>query len=202
MHTCTCAHALVHMHTGSRCGEAARRTCAVLAASLRAFASFIAWTGLRVSEAITPSSKSYLYDVVGEGAALLTLNGWELTPQAMFAQGQRNHRSAAGVGQLCSVWPCDQLFGALYQVSVAGSALCVAVGNCRRHRCKERVCVELQRLQRLQQPERRRLLRRRLRCRRLLRSRLLRRRILCSRLLRCRRLSWNCSATIHSLETA
>ena len=47
----------------------------------------------------------------------------------------------------------------LYQVSEAGSALRVAVGYGRRNRCAEIVCVERQRLQRLQQPELRRPLR-------------------------------------------
>ena len=60
------------------------------------------------------------------------------------------------------LWVYDQPTGALYQVSKAGSALGVAVGDGRRRRPAECVCVERQRLQRLQQPERRRLLRRRL----------------------------------------
>ena len=83
---------------------------------------------------------------------------------------------------MCSVWPCDQRTGALYQVSEAGGALLVAVGNGRRNRCAEIVCVERQRLQRLQQPEGRRPF-----CGRPLRRRFLP---------LCRPLSWNCSATI------
>ena len=64
---------------------------------------------------------------------------------------------------------CHQLTGALDQVGDAGSALGVAVGDGRRRRCAECVCVERQRLQRLQQPERRSLRRR---LRRLLRDRI------------------------------
>ena len=197
-----CAYARVHAHAYARGGlqlglsplckgaghNTARRTCAVKAGSLSAFASFIAWTGLRVSEAITPSSKSYLYDGWRGCKSLLTLNGWELPPQAYILERR---------GWDSSVWPCDQLTGALYQISNAGSALRVAVGNGRRNRCAERVCVERQRLQRLQQPELRRPLRRRP-----LRRRLLRRRLLRRRLPRCRPLSENCSATMALLAWA
>jgi hypothetical protein len=183
----------------------ARRTCAVKAGSLRALASFIAWTGLRVtglSEAITPSSKSYLYDGWRGCKPLLPLSRWELPPQAciwatteaVLAQG---HRDQERRGWDSSVWPCDQLTGALYQVSEAGSALLVAVGNSRRNRCAERACVERQRSQRLQQPKLRRPLRRRP-----LRRRLLRRRPLRRRLPRCRFLSWSCSATMALLARA
>eukprot|EP00964_Phaeocystis_antarctica_P073958 scaffold45427_cov54-Phaeocystis_antarctica.AAC.1 len=58
--------------------------------------------------------------------------------------------------------PVEQL--AFYQVSEAVSALGVTVGDGSRRHCAECVCVERHRLQRLQQPERRRchLLRRRL----------------------------------------
>jgi len=70
------------------------------------------------------------------------------------------HRSACG----CAINLC----GALYQVSETGSDLGVAVGDGSRRRCAECDRVERQRLQWLQQPERR--------CRRLLRCSLLRRR--------------------------
>ena len=53
------------------------------------------------------------------------------------------------------LWVYDQPTGALYQVSEAGSALGVAVGDGHRRYPTECVCVERQRLQRLQQPERR-----------------------------------------------
>ena len=76
------------------------------------------------------------------------------------------HRSACG----CAINLC----GALYQVSETGSALGVAVGDGRRRRCAECDRVERQRLQRLQQPERRSLLRRRLLRRRPLRLRMIR----------------------------
>ena len=49
---------------------------------------------------------------------------------------------------------CDQRTGALHKVSDASGALGVAVGDGRRRRPAECVCVEQQRLQRLQQPER------------------------------------------------
>jgi hypothetical protein len=85
------------------------------------------------------------------------------------------------------VGACDKHTGALDQVSDAGSALGVAVGDGRRRRCAECVCVERQRHQRLQQPERRsRRLRRRNLSRRLLRRRLLRHRLCMWLLLRTR----------------
>ena len=56
------------------------------------------------------------------------------------------------------VWVYDQPTGALDQVSDATGALGVAVGDGRHRHPAECVCVERQRLQRLQQPERRRLL--------------------------------------------
>ena len=56
------------------------------------------------------------------------------------------------------LWAYDQPTRALYQASEAGGALGVAVGNGSRRHLAECVCVERQRLQRLQQPECRRLL--------------------------------------------
>ena len=55
------------------------------------------------------------------------------------------------------LWASTQPTCALHQAGEASEALGVTVGNSRCRRCAERVCVERQRLQRLQQPERRRL---------------------------------------------
>ena len=86
--------------------------------------------------------------------------GQQPTATVRTFQAMSRHRSACG----CAINLC----GALYQVSETGSDLGVAVGDGSRRRCAECDRVERQRLQWLQQPERR--------CRRLLRCSLLRRR--------------------------
>jgi hypothetical protein len=71
-----------------------------------------------------------------------TLNRWKLPSGKRVATGQQApcHRHKAT--EASSLWVCDQLTSALDQVSEAFGALGVAVGNGRRRRCAEFVCVE------------------------------------------------------------
>ena len=78
---------------------------------------------------------------------LLTLNRWKLPSGKWIATGQqapchRHKATEASSRGRDSLWVCDQLTSALDQVSEAFGALGVAVGNGRRRRCAEFVCVE------------------------------------------------------------